>query len=576
MVRRNKGRGSTKKKRGGKSKQKSTETKNNDGAPDDSTTTTLAPTSVKVSEEEERPNVRFNIGDRVECHMDDKSVQPGYIIMRNCQRDDGVLCPYVVRLDKGVAIYAPFDKDTCIRKSLDTTNLRYYKIGTRVEYRPTAHCIKSSKMKYDEWVSGTVLSCELDWVEADPLGGAPYSIRFDGEDSSLYIWGPRDSIREIQADANVNDVKTLRFDVGDRVESKFGFDAWQPGTIIKTHYKESSFETGFTAPYQIQLDIGNRIYAPLDEDKFIRKVDTPKPYCLICFEDEQITEGNPLVRECACRGTNGYIHTQCLTKLAITRAANTKNYQEGIDDQNPFIQCITCKQEFKKGSWSFSSLACGLCSVFGGDDKIGGPWNGVATSMFAHSMMTECKDKAEAFLTKRCNMITDLQSRTSQLDLDLSRFLGDLAVVYEERGELDRMKEVLDQSLSLIVALEKGSHSRRKINILSSLATHAYLVGNMNDALERYEECINLTRGQEITNDVLLASLLIKCGNLELQLGNIEWGIEHMSESVDIMTIVYGRDHDVVSKLAGCLDRIREGTMEMIPKALIRLDFSSW
>ena len=68
----------------------------------------------------------------------------------------------------------------------------------------------------------------------------------------------------------------------------------------------------------------------------------------------------------------------------------------------------------------------------------------MATSMFAHSMMTECKDKAEAFLTKRCNVITDLQSRTSQLDLDLSRFLGDLAVVYEERGELDRMKEVLD------------------------------------------------------------------------------------------------------------------------------------
>ena len=50
--------------------------------------------------------------------MDDKTLQPGFIIMRNCQRDDGVLCPYVVRLDKGVAIYAPlFDKDTCIRKS---------------------------------------------------------------------------------------------------------------------------------------------------------------------------------------------------------------------------------------------------------------------------------------------------------------------------------------------------------------------------------------------------------------------------------------------------------------------------
>jgi hypothetical protein len=137
------------------------------------------------------------------------------------------------------------------------------------------------------------------------------------------------------------------------------------------------------------------------------------------------------------------------------------------------------------------------------------------------------------------------------------------------------MKEALDESLNWIKALEKGTHSRRKINILSSLAKHAYLVGNKNDALDRFEECIALTRPQAKENDMLLATLLLKSGNLELELGNTERGIEQMSESMDIMTVVYGRDHVVVSKMIDRVSKIREGEIEVMPKALMGLDFSS-
>ena len=573
MGRRNKGRGSTKKKRGGKSKQQSSPQNNNEeGAPNTTTTTTTTHTSA-VSPKE-RPNIRFNVGDRVDCLIEVDTWQSGTIIKRHTMGWDGkIYHPYGIRLDNGEVVYAPVDEDTTIKKSLDARKFYDFKIGTRVEY-----------LRNGNWTSGTILRCDLDWVNVDPLEGSPYSIRFDGEDNTLYLWGARDFFREIQSDTNCvnselftlsNELKTLRFNVGQRVECCIGDDRWLPGTIIKTHYKEPSFEAGFTAPYQIQLDVGNRIYAPLDEDNYIMKIDSAKPTCWICFDDEQ-SEKNPIVRECACRGDdNGYVHTKCLAKLAITKAANSLDHREGIDDQNPFTRCITCKQEFKKGSWSFSALASGLFSAFGNNDKIGCSWNGIATSMFAHSLMTESKDKAEAFLIKRCKMITGLQGRTSQLDLDLSRFFGDLAVVYEERGELDNMKQVLDCALSLVEELENGSHSRRKINILSSLATYAYLMGNKNDALGQYEKCISLIRAQAATNDMLLASLLIKSGNLELELGNTERGIEKILESVRIMTTVYGRDHVVSCKLTACLDKIREGDLETMPKALMELDFSS-
>ena len=571
MGRRNKGRGSTKKKRGGKSKQRSTQTKNNEEGASD---TTIAP-HTSVVPPKERPSIRFNVGDRVECLIEVGTWQSGTIIKRHTMGWDGKMYhPYGIRLDNGEVVYAPVDEDTTIKKSLDARKFNDFKIGTRVEY-----------LRNGNWTSGTILRCDLDWVNVDPLEGSPYSIRFDGEDNTLYLWGPRDSFREIQSATSCvnnselftlsNELKTLRFNVEDRVECCVGDGRWLPGTIIKTHYKEPSFEAGFTAPYQIQLDIGNRIYAPLDEDNYIMKIDSAKPTCWICFDDEQ-SEKNPIVRECACRGDdNGYVHTQCIAKFAITKAANSLDHREGIDDQNPFTRCITCKQEFKKGSWSFSALASGLFYAFGSKDKIGCPWNGIATSMFAHSLMTESRVKAEAFLIKRCKMITGLQGRTSQLDLDLSRFFGDLALVYEEMGELDNMKGALDCALSLVEELENGSHSHRKINILSSLATHAYLTGNSNDALGQYEKCIRLIRSKTATNDMLLATLLIKRGNLDLELGNTERGIEQITESVDIMKVVYGCDHDVVSKLSGCLDKIREGDLEMIPKKLMGLQFSS-
>ena len=79
-----------------------------------------------------------------------------------------------------------------------------------------------------------------------------------------------------------------------------------------------------------------------------------------------------------------------------------------------------------------------------------------------------------------------------QLMLDHARLMYDISFVYEKKGELDTMKTVLDKSLALIKALEieKGTPSRRKVNILSSLASHAYIVGDKSVAMERYEECI--------------------------------------------------------------------------------------
>ena len=60
----------------------------------------------------------------------------------------------------------------------------------------------------------------------------------------------------------------LRFEVGTRVECNCG--GWEPGTIVKVFYRQSSFPPGTVAPYQIRLDNGKLIYAPIDEDRVVR------------------------------------------------------------------------------------------------------------------------------------------------------------------------------------------------------------------------------------------------------------------------------------------------------------------
>jgi len=65
----------------------------------------------------------------------------------------------------------------------------------------------------------------------------------------------------------------LRFKVGDRVKANIG--KWALGKVIKLWYREDSWEAERpSAPYQIELDNGVRIFAPEDSERFVR---TAKP-----------------------------------------------------------------------------------------------------------------------------------------------------------------------------------------------------------------------------------------------------------------------------------------------------------
>eukprot|EP00619_Florenciella_sp_RCC1007_P014144 CAMPEP_0205910272 /NCGR_PEP_ID=MMETSP1325-20131115/4342_1 /ASSEMBLY_ACC=CAM_ASM_000708 /TAXON_ID=236786 /ORGANISM="Florenciella sp., Strain RCC1007" /LENGTH=430 /DNA_ID=CAMNT_0053276615 /DNA_START=73 /DNA_END=1365 /DNA_ORIENTATION=+ len=65
-------------------------------------------------------------------------------------------------------------------------------------------------------------------------------------------------------------IKQLRFQLGDLVECNTGGPVWSKGSIVKHFYRGEDWPPGETAPYQIQLENGDLIYAPADDNRVIR------------------------------------------------------------------------------------------------------------------------------------------------------------------------------------------------------------------------------------------------------------------------------------------------------------------
>ena len=58
----------------------------------------------------------------------------------------------------------------------------------------------------------------------------------------------------------------LRIGIGGRVECSV-VESWSPGVVVKHNYRESTWSADRIAPYQVQVDDGDLIFAPIDDDR---------------------------------------------------------------------------------------------------------------------------------------------------------------------------------------------------------------------------------------------------------------------------------------------------------------------
>lgn len=109
----------------------------------------------------------------------------------------------------------------------------------------------------------------------------------------------------------MEETTTLRFKVGDRVACNVG-ETFQTGTVIKLWYTEKYYPEGANrlqslVPYQVRLDNDNTIYAPKDEDGYIKISNSPH-ICGNCAKEE--SSDNNLKSCTSCKMVK-YCNRQC-------------------------------------------------------------------------------------------------------------------------------------------------------------------------------------------------------------------------------------------------------------------------
>ena len=64
----------------------------------------------------------------------------------------------------------------------------------------------------------------------------------------------------------------LRFKIGTKVKCQVDDNVWAKGDVVDQCYSDETMTPGFVAPYQVELEDGNLIWVPEDDNSFIKKV----------------------------------------------------------------------------------------------------------------------------------------------------------------------------------------------------------------------------------------------------------------------------------------------------------------
>lgn len=326
----------------------------------------------------------------------------------------------------------------------------------------------------------------------------------------------------------------LRFEIGDNVKCRVE-GGWEPGIIANIEVLNGER----LYPYGIKMDYnGEFVYAPCDNDMFIRKIlrfkkgDRVKCYT----EEDGWVHGE--VAETEVDDDDDYSHGQIIP-YRVRLDNNDELFVESDDD--------TCIKR--------STLRRGEQNGFAHVVSI----HVVSKMLINNQEYEEAQDMLQEKIETMRSKIkkNSSHSNVAKWRVDLSHFLCYLSEVHQARGSLEEMKLALTEALVLTKLASDKSKPHRLLDVTSKLATHATLIGDNRIALRYYEEAILLV--EEITQDQIsfrLGSLLIETGKLNVVCNMRERGLDQMSEGISILDQLCGSDNKEVMQATEEYNRI--------------------
>ena len=255
--------------------------------------------------------LRFPVGTRVECNCG--VWKAGTIVAHFYYQSsfgDDKCVPYQVKLDEGgKLIFAPSDEDTVVRRLVEETGGRRkkgrkdkkapvlataganepirFQVGDRVEVKISRDSEPGSERGVEpisvqsiaggRWISAKVM--KLRYAQDDWCPGfyCAYAVKVHGDitpDGVQFATPVReDDERCIRPAPALQRPPPPRFAVGARVECYGGERGWKVGVVSEVWPEAAS---GELMPYKVELDAGNTVLIPMDDDEGIREAHVVK------------------------------------------------------------------------------------------------------------------------------------------------------------------------------------------------------------------------------------------------------------------------------------------------------------
>jgi len=231
--------------------------------------------------------LRYQIGTRVLCKIavqPTETWEPGVVIATDfpLPTNANLTMPYQIKLDQGRVIFAPVDQDTYIKLDPDRQGeeiteaaLNMIQGKLRFEIGDEVEC--KIRPAPETWARGTITNTKIPHPQ-NPNIKVPYEILL--HQNNQKIFAPADSddvIRKASpgssADSSATELQgsKYRFTIGTKVLCKMHAtkEIWEPGTIIVVGYT-SGAPNAPEYPYQILLENGKAIVAPMDDNACIK------------------------------------------------------------------------------------------------------------------------------------------------------------------------------------------------------------------------------------------------------------------------------------------------------------------
>jgi hypothetical protein len=329
----------------------------------------------------------------------------------------------------------------------------------------------------------------------------------------------------------------LRFDIGDKVKCRVE-RGWEPGIVAEKEVMNGKR----LYPYGIKMDHnGDFVYAPCDNDMFIRKILRFKRGDRVecCTEDDVWVLGEVAETEIDDDDDNGQI-----IPYKVRLDNSDELYVEADDDS--YIKHSTSPRVSRSENNGFVHVVSRMLINNKEYDE-------------AREMLQE---KIETMRSKIKNNLS--HGDVSKWRVDLSHFLCYLAEVHQASGSLDEMRSALVESMVLIKLSNEKSKPHRLLDVTSKLVTHATLNGDNLAALKYSEEAVLLvketTHGQD---SFRLGLLLFETGKLNVVCNKRERGLTQMMDGISILDRLCGSDSEHVVQAREEYDRILcEGTTD--------------